>query len=612
MTTIAGKDASLEDSLSRFKKVAADLGLSLVEEQWLNPLPDLWSVHLAVANCPAVYSNGKGSTHDAALASAYGELYERLATHMSFSDFYLGAQNSEAKFVHFPDEKWSPLSDDEQGTPIPNDILNLKLRELYGNVAAQKNGLAGGASAGSNSYDSAEDEERLTLEKLVDLQSCSYERGVCSIPFTNARNGEIVYFPINLLDNLYASNGMSAGNTEYEALVQGLSEIIERYVKAKIIREGLALPVVPNKIIEQYPKSAATLQALQSDELKAICYDASLGGKYPVVCVVLFNQSNGTCVASFGSHPIFEVALDRTLTELMQGRTFSDLDGFEAPSFDLEQTSSIVNIESHFVDSTGLLPWKMFHNQPNFKFVAWDFAGSSHDQYKALRYIIDKLGFDIYVRTYQNLGVPVYRIIVPGMSEIYPFDDLVYNNTNNYIIYQEAILGLPDSEESQETYQDYLDELEQENIDDDALLPKILGVLPNPNSPWATLRFGELKCLIALAAEDYERALDFARWTVLFNQNVFDLERLRFYQCLTQYLEAKLNSTINLEDYRHALELVYSSTTLAHVEAHINHEEQFYGLSPSDLDLKNFTEHQELIKLYNLIKKANLPLPNRN
>ena len=216
------------------------------------------------------------------------------------------------------------------------------------------------------------------------------------------------------------------------------------------------------------------------------------------------------------------------------------------------------------------------------------------------------------MRTYQNLGVPVYRIIVPGMSEIYPFDDLVYNNTNNYIIYQEAILGLPDSEESQETYQDYLDELEQENIDDDALLPKILGVLPNPNSPWATLRFGELKCLIALAAEDYERALDFARWTVLFNQNVFDLERLRFYQCLTQYLEAKLNSTINLEDYRHALELVYSSTTLAHVEAHINHEEQFYGLSPSDLDLKNFTEHQELIKLYNLIKKANLPLPNRN
>ena len=377
MTTIAGKDAALEDTLRRFKQVAQELKLDLVEEQWLNPLPDLWSVHLAVANCPAIYSNGKGSSADAALCSAYGEIFERLATHMSFSDFYLGQSNADAKFVHFSDEKWTVIEeredDDDSPIELPNDILNVKLRKLYGQNGA------------------------LSLDNLVDIQSCSFERGVCSIPFTNARNGEIVYFPVNLLDNLYASNGMSAGNTEYEALVQGLSEIIERYVKAKIIREGLCLPQVPEKIIEKYPKSHATLKALQSDELKAICLDASLGGKYPVVCVVLFNQSNGTCVASFGSHPIFEVALDRTLTELMQGRTFSDLDGFDEPSFDLEQTSSIVNIESHFVDSTGLLPMMMFQKQPMFKFVSWDFDGSTHDQYKALRYIIDKLGFDIYI-----------------------------------------------------------------------------------------------------------------------------------------------------------------------------------------------------------------------
>lgn len=76
--------------------------------------------------------------------------------------------------------------------------------------------------------------------------------------------------------------------------------------------------------------------------------------------MVLFNQSNGTCFASFGAHPIFEVALDRTITELMQGRTFSDLDNFDEPDFDLERTSDIVNLESHFVDSTGILPMQMF------------------------------------------------------------------------------------------------------------------------------------------------------------------------------------------------------------------------------------------------------------
>ena len=590
MTTIAGKDAALEDTLSRFKQVAQELKLDLVEEQWLNPLPDLWSVHLSIANCPAIYSNGKGSTQDAALCSAYGEIFERLATHMSFSDFYLGQTNADAKFVHFSDEKWTEIIDSEEdeegieGCPIPNDILNVKLRKLYGNKGA------------------------LTLENLVDIQSCSFERGVCSIPFTNARNGEVVYFPVNLLDNLYASNGMSAGNSEYEALVQGLSEIIERYVKAKIIREGLSLPQVPDKIIEKYPKSYATLKALQSDELKAICYDASLGGKYPVVCVVLFNQSNGTTVASFGSHPIFEVALDRTLTELMQGRTFSDLDGFDEPSFDLEQTSSIINIESHFVDSTGLLPMMMFKKQPMFKFVAWDFDGSTHDQYKALRYIIDKLGFDIYIRTYQNLGVPVYRIVVPGMSEIYPFDDLIYNNTNSYIIFQEAILGLPNSQETPETYLDYLDELESENIDDDALLPKILGLLPDDDSPWKTLRFGELKCLIALEANDYERALDFARWTVLLNQTIFDLQRLRFYQCLIKVLECKLDKHLKLEDFSEAIELIYGTDTFKKVMAHINHEQKFNDLCSSDLELSNFKAHQELIKVYDIIKNAHIAM----
>lgn len=590
MTTIAGKDAALEDTLSRFKQVAQELKLDLVEEQWLNPLPDLWSVHLSIANCPAIYSNGKGSTQDAALCSAYGEIFERLATHMSFSDFYLGQTNADAKFVHFSDEKWTEIIDSEEdaegieGCPIPNDILNVKLRKLYGNKGA------------------------LTLENLVDIQSCSFERGVCSIPFTNARNGEVVYFPVNLLDNLYASNGMSAGNSEYEALVQGLSEIIERYVKAKIIREGLSLPQVPDKIIEKYPKSYATLKALQSDELKAICYDASLGGKYPVVCVVLFNQSNGTTVASFGSHPIFEVALDRTLTELMQGRTFSDLDGFDEPSFDLEQTSSIINIESHFVDSTGLLPMMMFKKQPMFKFVAWDFDGSTHDQYKALRYIIDKLGFDIYIRTYQNLGVPVYRIVVPGMSEIYPFDDLIYNNTNSYIIFQEAILGLPNSQETPETYLDYLDELESENIDDDALLPKILGLLPDDDSPWKTLRFGELKCLIALEANDYERALDFARWTVLFNQTIFDLQRLRFYQCLIKVLECKLDKHLKLDDFSEAIELIYGTQTFKKVMAHINHEQKFNDLCSSDLELSNFKAHQELIKVYDIIKNAHIAM----
>lgn len=589
MTTLIGKDAALEDSLSRFKNIAKKLQIDLVEEQWLNPLEGIWSVHLSVASCPAIYSNGKGSTHDAALASAYGEIFERLATHMSFADFFLGEKNAQDKFVHFSDEKWSPLSPKgESQQPLPDDILTPELKKFY-----------------------SENTDALGLEQLVDIQSCSFERGVCSIPFTNASNGKIVYFPVNLLDNLYASNGMSAGNTEYEALVQGLSEIIERYVKGRIIREGLTLPQIPDTILKKYPKSFSSFQGLQSKELKAICYDASLGGRFPVVCVVLFNQSNGTCVASFGAHPIFAVALDRTLTELMQGRTFSDLDNFEAPSFDLEQTSDTTNIESHFVDSTGLLPMQMFRKKPSFKFVSWDFNGSTHEQYKALMYIIHKLGFEIYVRTYQNLGLPVYRIVVPGMSEIYPVDDLQYNNTNAYIAYQEAIMWLPSSNEDPDTYADYLDELENEDLADEAKVAQILGLLPEEDSAWSSLRVGELKCLLAIEAENYEKALEYAKWTELFSQANLPLERLCFYRCLIHVLECRLDEELRETDYLEAYESLYGKEVVEHVLNHLNHKEKFFNLNDTDLNLKNFKQHQALIEVYNKIKNADIPLSFR-
>ena len=501
MTTIVGKDAPLEESIERFSTILKQLKIEVMEDNWLNPLNNVFSVNLKVTSCPVLYSNGKGSSRLAARASAYGELFERLATHMSFSDYYLGLDNSNAPFVHFKDEKWTRI--DQENPEIPNDVLNSSLRKFY------------------------KEEGELNLEHLVDLQSSSFSRGVCSIPFTNARNGEVVYFPVNLLDNLYGSNGMSAGNTEYEALVQGLSEIIERYVKKEVISRGLALPKIPEEILAKYEKSCKTLHDLQGDGLKAVCYDASLGGKFPVICVVLFNQRNGTCFASFGAHPIFEVALDRTLTELMQGRTFSDLDNFEEPDFDLERVSDIVNLESHFVDSTGILPMQMYRKIPDYRFVAWDFSGSTQEQFKALRYMISKLGFDIYVRSYNDLGgINVYRTIVPGMSEIYPNDDLVYNNTNAAIDFQEALLSLPGSNESEEMYRSYLEELENEEFDNESNVCQILGLLPDCKSPWATLRMGELRCLIALAAKDLEKALEYVQWTLSFCQGEFSLDKL--------------------------------------------------------------------------------------
>lgn len=577
-TIIQGKDAPAEETLARFKKLALALKLDLVEKDYLNPLPNLHSVHLEEASCPHIYSNGKGSSYEAALCSAYGEIFERLATFNVFNEFYLGSEIANEPFVYCQDEKWFPLNEEGE-TDIPDDLLNETLRSFY---------LRGD----------------LKLESLVDLGSAAFSRGVCALPFENVATQEKVYFPVNLLENIYGSNGMSAGNTEPEALVQALSEILERYVKKQVISQGISLPEIPPEIIAKYPKSQETLQELSEGLFVARCYDASLGGRFPVVCVVLFNQSNGTAVASFGAHPILEVALDRTLTELMQGRTFADLDGFETPTFDEDACADVTNLESHFIDSTGLLPMFMFKAPSDHNFVHWDFSGSTINQFQALRYIIKKLGFEIYIRRYSNLGIPVVRVIVPGMSEIYPVDDLIYNNNAQAIDYQEAILALPSSNESKEAYEDYLNELNlaDSEFQNDAPLKTLLGILPDPQSPWDTLRVGELKCLVALKAQDYQSALTFATWTLNFNQEIFKLKRLTFYRCLIALLEIKLDHDFDLEGYQRVLEDLFGQETFSHALAHLKGEESFFGLNPSDLSLKTFKTHSRLLEIFKSIK----------
>jgi ribosomal protein S12 methylthiotransferase accessory factor len=210
----------------------------------------------------------------------------------------------------------------------------------------------------------------------VDFNSGNVERGICAIPYERQRDGETAYIPVNIIGNLYVSNGMSAGNTALEARAQALSEIFERHVKAKIISEGICLPDVPEAVINRYPRIAAGIEALRAAGFGILVKDASLGGKYPVMNVTLLHPEDQGCFASFGAHPRFEVALERALTELLQGRALDTLGGFPAPTFDLEEAASAPNIEIHFVDSSGVIHWEFLGQIPDYVFVDWNFANT--------------------------------------------------------------------------------------------------------------------------------------------------------------------------------------------------------------------------------------------
>ncbi|WP_411899381.1 YcaO-like family protein, partial [Salmonella enterica] len=130
--------------------------------------------------------------------------------------------------------------------------------------------------------------------------------------------------------------------------------------KNPIVAETYSLPEIPAGVMARYPAVMESIATLGAEGFAIFAYDVSLGGKYPVICVVLFNPANGSCFASFGAHPDFGVALERTVTELLQGRGLKVLDVFTPPTFDDEEVSEHTNLETHFIDSSGLISWDLF------------------------------------------------------------------------------------------------------------------------------------------------------------------------------------------------------------------------------------------------------------
>lgn len=160
----------------------------------------------------------------------------------------------------------------------------------------------------------------------------------------------------------------------------------------------------------RYPGVVESIAKLEAEGFPIFAYDGSLGGKYPVICVVLFNPANGTCFASFGAHPDFGVALERTVTELLQGRSLKDLDVFTPPTFDDEEVAEHANLETHFIDSSGLISRDMFKQDADYPFVDWSFSGTTEEEFATLMAIFKAEDKEVYIADYEH------RAFTPAVS----------------------------------------------------------------------------------------------------------------------------------------------------------------------------------------------------
>lgn len=577
LTCIPGKDLPLEETIANMSAILAGLGMKIEIASWRNIVPNVWSLHIRDAQSPMCFTNGKGSTKESALASALGEFIERLNCNFFYNDQFWGEDIANAEFVHYPDEKWFQPGPNGE---LPEEVLDEHTREIY------------------------DPEDELLGTHLYDTNSGNKARGICSLPFVRQSDGETVYFPSNLIENLYLSNGMSAGNTLAEAQVQCLSEIFERAVKREILEGELALPDVPEHVLAKYPKIIEGIKGLEEQGFPVLVKDASLGGQFPVMCVTLMNPRTGGVFASFGAHPNFEVALERSLTELLQGRSFEGLNDLPKPTFSSNAVTEPNNFVEHFIDSSGVVSWRFFSAKSDYDFVEWDFTNngqnSNADEAQELFTILEEMGHEVYMAVYQHLGATACRILVPGYSEIYLVEDLVWDNTNKALLYREDILNLHRLDDEQ--LEALVERLEEADEDDYTEIRTLIGIEFDENTEWGQLTILELKLLIYLALQQFEEAKDLVEQFLQYNTNT--VERGLFYQCMNVVLEVILDDEMELEDYEHNFRRMFGDARMDAVLGSVEGTVRFYGLAETNMQLEGLDRHLRLIDSYKKLHAA--------
>ena len=570
-TYIAGKDLPLEQTIANMSGVLAGLGMKIEIASWRNIVPNVWSLHIRDAHSPMCFTNGKGATKESALASALGEFIERLSCNHFYNDQFWGEDIANAAFVHYPNERW--FKPGRKGA-LPAGILDEYCLQIYN---------ADGELRGSHLYDT---------------NSGNVQRGICALPYVRRSDGKVVYFPSNLIDNLFLSNGMSAGNTLAEAQVQCLSEILERAVKREILEGEITLPDVPQEVLAKYPGILAGIQGLEDQGFPVLVKDASLGGKFPVMCVTLMNPRTGGVFASFGSHPSLEVALERSLTELLQGRSFEGLNDLPRPTFESNAVTEPNNFVEHFIDSSGIVSWRFFSSKADFDFVEWDFSGhgenTNADEAATLFGILEGMGKEVYMAVYEDLGATACRILVPAYSEVYPVEDLIWDNTNKALLFRADILNLHRLDDA--GLEALLERLADSELDDYTDIITLIGIEFDENTAWGQLTILELKLLINLALKRFDATQELVGAFLQYNENT--VERGLFYHALNVVLEVLLDDDLELDDYVVNFRRMFGNPRMDAVMGSVDGSVRFFGLTPTSIKLEGLDRHRRLIDSY--------------
>lgn len=479
------KECDPLETVERIRKILAGLDV-LTIENWEHDIEDYYSLNMRINGIENVASNGKGTTVAYALASAYAELLERLQN-LVFVESNIGM--SEKAFNHLsfhlvPDEK--VLDKRERMYNIEKCFTDLNCNERTWGI------------------------NNKTLDRWRTVDENGPWDDYTALPYMNIMDGNIYYLPISLVVNLYGTNGMCAGNTGCEALVQGLSEVVERYVQKKIIMEKIVPPTIPESyIMEKYPYLYKMIKELErKGDFKVIAKDCSLGQGFPVTAIFLLDRKSNSYFIRFGCHPVFEIALERCLTELLQGKSIYNLNWMVRLSFSDKDIYSSKNLTKVFIDGLALHPLELFTDNFSYEFTCIkDMSGC--DNNKMLLYLVDILkpyGCNILVRDVSFLGFPSYHIIVPFFSEMVDSDHQYFPSISG--LWEIARIMMRLGKSSDNELRQVIDLLVESGYNPQKSIIDLLHRSLSPNFPWSNVKLDLFLSSAYYRLGDYKKAYE--------------------------------------------------------------------------------------------------------
>lgn len=389
------KDALPYDSVEKFKQILASLGIEhcvVQEESYQN---HWYSNRIEIMGLPTIGTNGKGITPEYTMASAMGEFFERLQCGMLMSYLY-------------------PLKRKEIAISHEADRVTAGFKKFFPEVWQSIR---------------QEDAEEMVLANAMHGGVC-----ICEDIFT----GTLYELPENLLTVLCGANGTAAGNTYAEAFVQGVSELFERYVTQFIFKEEYddVFKVIDEQAYRSL-NSYKLIQAIEARRYHIRVIDCSLGGKLPVIGILIFDPSMTRYYFKLGADANVDIALQRCITEVFQGSSF-DLNFRirmkECFASDIKEEGFWYGSNRPYdhirteIDGTGNLPRAFFRSiKRNKTSTILGFCDGIETNGEAVEFMLGccKLITDtVGLINYTKYGVPCIRIVIPNLcaSLYYPTD----------------------------------------------------------------------------------------------------------------------------------------------------------------------------------------------